>query len=127
MENLSPEQWAAEERRRSEELNRQHEARLTELRATDDDLTVQQRAERDAHLVVSSDQLIRRAEGREDPPEGHDITDPQWRRGPVFEPQGPEPVDREALKAEIKAEIKAELRGETEAEGRLRRDIESGN
>jgi hypothetical protein len=97
----------------------------------DDDLSPQQRAERDAHLVESSDQVIRRLEGREDPPEGHDISDPKWRRGPApGAGVGPD-LDREALKAEIIAEIIAEMQAEagheTEAAARLRRDIQSGN
>jgi len=111
MSNPSYEQWAADEQRRSDELNERHAERLAERAraAHDDALTADQRAERDAHLVVSSDQLIRRAEGREDPPEGHDVTDPRWRRHVPQEAEGPEPVDRETLKAEIMAEIRAEL------------------
>lgn len=108
MTNPSYEQWAAEERRRSEELNERHAERLAEMGRSDDDLTPQQRAERDAHLVVSSDQLVRRAEGREDPEEGHDVAEWAAERWPISEAQGPEPIDREALKAEILAELRDE-------------------
>lgn len=40
---------------------------------TDEQLTPQQRAERDAHKVKASDDLTREAEGREHPAEGHDV------------------------------------------------------
>jgi hypothetical protein len=72
----------------------------------DNDLSPQERAERDAHLVVSSDQLMRRAAGRPDPEEGHDVGEYMREHYPVPE-TGPD--EREALKAEIKAELLAEL------------------
>lgn len=106
------EAWAAEERQRSEDLNRRHEARLAEQnRPSDDDLSPQERAERDAHLVKSSDDMMREAAGKPHPPEGHDVR--EW-HPELFETdtEGPDPIDREALKAEIKAELLAELRGE---------------
>lgn len=77
----------------------------------DNDLSPQERAERDAHLVVSSDQLMRRAAGRPDPEEGHDVGEYLRENYPTtLEGVGPDPADREALKAEIKAELLAELR-----------------
>jgi hypothetical protein len=113
MTQPSYEQWEAEERQRSEDLNRRHAARLAEMqRETDDDgLTPDQRAERDAHLVKSTDDLIREAEGIPHPEPGHDVNDyrPEQFAGLIGE--GPEPIDRDALKAEIKAELLEELNG----------------
>lgn len=111
MEDPSYKEWVAAEHLRSEELNQQHAARLAEMATSHDDLSPQERAERDAHLVKSSDDLIREAEGRPHPPEGHDVRDfrsPAMQRA-IDEAVGPD-VDREALKAEIKAELLTELR-----------------
>lgn len=74
----------------------------------DDDLSPQQRAERDAHLVVSSDMLMRKAAGQPEPEEGHDVGEWMREHHPMPETEGPD--DREALKAEIKAELLAELK-----------------
>lgn len=44
---------------------------------SDEQLTAQQRAERDAHLVKSTDDLGREAAGKPHPVEGHDVRDNQ--------------------------------------------------
>lgn len=81
--------------------------------AIDDDLSPQQRAERDVGKVVTSDMIARAEAGRPEPPEGHDVRDYLQRPDPS-EVVGPDP-DRDALKAEIKAELLAELRRDTES------------
>ncbi len=104
----TPEQWEAEERRRSQELNEQHEARLKELRS---DTTVRDNETSEAVAAVkSSDDMMREAAGIPHPEPDHNVTEWLDERYPdrhvVAEPG---PIDRDALKAEIKAELLLEI------------------
>lgn len=106
---MDAQQWEADERTRMAENDRRHAERLAELNAAPA-VDPQELAERNAHLVMSSDMIARREAGVPDPGEGHDVAEWAAERWPLPEPaEGPEPVDREALKAEIKAELRAEL------------------
>lgn len=99
-------QWEAEERARSEALDRRHAEQLAQLNAGPA-IDPQEQAERDAHLVKSADMMAREAAGQPHPEEGHDVSEWAAERWPMPEAEGP--VDRDALKAEIKEELRAEL------------------
>ena len=89
----------------------EHNAKVQEILhpEPEDGLTPQERAERDAHLVRSSDDLTRAAAGIETPEDGHDVRDYRPEIYETLKAEGPEPIDREALKAELLAEIRGEL------------------
>lgn len=102
----TPEQWEAEVRRREQELNERHQARLDELHA--DPQPLDNETPEAIAAVKSSDDLMREAAGIPHPEPGHDVTEWLDQRYPDRgEAYG---SDRDALKEEIKAELLAELR-----------------